>query len=32
MIEIFGVAFWVPGLIIAALAVAFVVYSKVKGE
>lgn len=32
MIELFGVTFWVPGLIIAATAIAVAVYLKVKGS
>jgi hypothetical protein len=32
MIEVLGVTFWVPGLVITAMAVAVVVYLKIKGE
>lgn len=31
MIEVFGVTFWTPGLIIAATAIAVAIYLKVKG-
>jgi hypothetical protein len=32
MIEVFGVTFWVPGLLLAATAISVAIYLKVKGN